>query len=170
MFHPTVFENLKVALENQIYDYDNIDGILEVTGRTDVLDLAVLAREFTLSFKLKGPGKVTSEIVLRSSVKDLGDEILEVDGSTPGCTLLLRFHMSISDAPAQCPAIESILAGYWGPELKPEQTLSFRFGSEATYDNCVTLPFGRQINEAQMEDLPELLETLLQCAGELENV
>lgn len=170
LFHPTVFENLKISLENQIYDYDNLDGVLEVTGRTDVLDLALFSREFTLSFRLNGADKVTAEIVLQASVKDLGDEILEVEGSQPGCKLLLRFYKRISDASVQCPAIEAVLAKYWGSEMQPNQTLSFRYGGEAVYDNCITLPFGRQINEAQMEDLPELLENLLQCAGELENV
>ena len=49
MFHPTVFDNIKIALENQIYDYDNLDGILVVTDRSDLLNLALMSREFSLA-------------------------------------------------------------------------------------------------------------------------
>ncbi|MHA7962595.1 hypothetical protein ACX93W_00520 [Paenibacillus sp. CAU 1782] len=34
-FHPTVFENIKVALENELYDMDNLDGLVTVSGRSD---------------------------------------------------------------------------------------------------------------------------------------
>ncbi|MNN28723.1 hypothetical protein D3C81_1423020 [compost metagenome] len=124
-----------------------------------------------LSFKLSGGFKVTSEVVLLSSVKDLSDEILETPGSDPGCSLELRFYMEIEDVSTQCPAIERILSSIWGPELKPVQTLSFSYGAEgSTYHNCVQLEFNRQITEAQMEDIPDLLKFLLQSAEELERV
>lgn len=171
MFHPTVFENIKVSLENQIYDYDNLDGILMVTGRADSLDLALMSREFTLAFRLTDSSKVTAEIVLRSSVKELGDEILETPGMVPGCHLLLRFYREVDEPAAQCPAIERILSSIWGPELTPVQTLSFRFGNTGTsYSNIIALPFNRQINEEQMDDLPDLLKFLLRSAEELEQV
>lgn len=171
MFHPTVFDNIKVAFENQIYDYDNLDGILVVTDRSDVLDLALMSREFSLSFKLVNGRNVTSEVVLLSSVKELSDEILETPDGAPGCNLLLRFYMEIEDAEVQCPAIERILAAIWGPDLQPVQSLSFLYGQEAdTYNNCTELQFKRQINEEQMEDIPNLLKFLLQSAEELEDV
>ncbi|KUP26031.1 hypothetical protein [Paenibacillus sp. DMB5] len=171
MFHPTVFDNIKIAFENQLYDYDNLDGILMIKGRTDILNLAVMSREFTLAFKLTDGFKVTSEVVLLSSVKELSDEILETPGSNPGCSLLLRFYMEVTDPPIQCPAVERILTGIWGPELKPEQSLSFRYGGEEQiYNNCIQLTFKRQITEEQMEDIPNLLAHLLQSAEELENV
>ncbi|WP_339222900.1 hypothetical protein [Paenibacillus sp. FSL H8-0332] len=171
LFHPTVFDNIKIALENQIYDYDNLDGILIVTDRSDLLNLALMSREFSLAFKLTGGLNVTSEILLQSTVKDLGDEILETPGSDPGCSLLIRFYMEIEDVNEQCPAIEEILTRIWGPEFQPVQSLSFRYGqTDDTYNNCVELQFKRQITEEQMEDLPNLLKFLLQSAEELEEV
>ncbi|MNE65512.1 hypothetical protein D3C80_1609950 [compost metagenome] len=114
---------------------------------------------------------MTSEVVLLASVKELSDEILETPGSNPGCSLLLRFYMEVTDPPLQCPAVERILTGIWGPELKPEQSLSFRYGGEEQiYNNCIQLTFKRQITEEQMEDIPNLLTHLLQSAEELENV
>ncbi|MEK3687176.1 MULTISPECIES: hypothetical protein [Paenibacillus] len=171
LFHPTVFDNIKIAFENQIYDYDNLDGILVVTDRSDLLNLALMSREFSLSFKLTEGNNVTSEIMLQSSVKDLGDEIMETPGSDPGCTLLLRFYMEIDDVNVQCPAAEKILSTIWGPDFQPVQSLSFRYGQEGdTYNNCIELQFKRQITEEQMEDIPNLLKFLLQSAGELEEV
>lgn len=171
MFHPTVFDNIKVALENQIYDYDNLDGLLTVTDRYDRLDLALMSREFSLSFQLAGAVKVTTEVVLRSSVKDLSDEILETPGSKPGCHLLLRFYLDISDPSEECQAVEEILSAIWGPDLTPIQTLSFMYGTEdSVYSNRTELQFNRQITEDQMEDLPDLLKFLLQSAGELEEI
>lgn len=171
MFHPTVFENIKVSLENQIYDYDNLDGLLTVTDRYDRLDLALMSREFSLSFQLAGARKVTSEVVLRSSVKDLSDEILETPDSNPGCSLLLRFYLDISDPSEQCRAVEEVLYAIWGPDLTPVQTLSFIYGTEDNvYSSLTELQFNRQITEEQMEDLPELLKFLLQSAEELETL
>lgn len=171
LFHPTVFDNIKIALENQIYDYDNLDGVLVVTDRSDLLNLALMSREFSLAFKLTEGLNVTSEILLQSTVKELGDEILETPGSDPGCSLFLRFYMEIEDVNVQCPAIEEILTTIWGPEFQPVQSLSFRYGqTDDTYNNCVELQFKRQITEEQMEDLPNLLKFLLQSAEELEEV
>ncbi|KGE18974.1 hypothetical protein [Paenibacillus wynnii] len=171
MFHPTVFDNVKYAFENQIYDLDNLDGIIEVTDRADLLDLALMSREFRVSFKLKDSEKVTSQVVLLSSIKDLGDEILEVPGASPGCTLLLRFYMEVEDESDQCEDIQNTLFAIWGPDLQPIQTLSFIYEQEQeTCNNTIELKFKRQINEDQMEDIPELLKHMIQSAEELETL
>ena len=171
MFHPTIFDNIKVALENQLYDYDNLDELLVITSRTDLLDLALMSREFSLAFKLTGGRYVTAGIVLRSSVKELSDEILETPDGRPGCTLTLLFAMEINDVDVQCPAVEEILNKIWGPELRPVQSLSFRYGEdEPVYQNCVELQFRRLLTEDQMEDIPGLLNYLLQSTEELEKL
>ncbi|GGH36940.1 hypothetical protein [Paenibacillus segetis] len=171
MFHPTVFDNIKVAIENQIYDYDNLDGILVVTDRSDLVNMALMSREFTLSFKLIGGQKVTAEIVLSASTKDLNDEILEVPNQNPGCNLQLRFYTQVENVAIQCQAIKSILHAIWGSDLRPLQALSFIYGEESeVYNNCIELQFKRQITEEQMEDIPELLKHVLQSAEELESV
>lgn len=171
MFHPTVFENIKVTFENQIYDMDSLDGVIEVTDRADLLDLALMSREFRLSFRVRESDTVTAQVVLRSSVKDLSDEILEVPGSAPGCTLLLRFYMEIEDAAVQCEDIQVTLYNIWGPDLQQAQTLSFNYEEEReVYNNTIELTFKRQINEDQMEDIPELLKHILQSAKELASI
>lgn len=171
MFHPTVFDNLKVSIENQLYDYDNLDGALTITGRSDLLDLATLSREFRLSFRLAEEAAVTAELVLRSSLKDLSDEILDLPDTSPGCSLLLRFAMLTSGEPTVCLGIERILAGIWGEELAPVQTLSFTHPRDnGAYKHTAEIAFKRPIHEDQMEDLPELLACLLQSTEQLEQL
>lgn len=171
MYHPTVFENIKYAFENQIYDLDNLDGVIEITDRADLLDLALMSREFRVSFRLKESERVTAQVVLHSTLKDLGDEILEVPGTTPGCTLRLRFYMEVEDESDQCEDIQNTLYAIWGPDLKPVQTLSFIYEQEGeTCNNTIELRFNRQINEDQMDDIPELLKHMIQSAEELEMI
>ncbi|GKU79935.1 hypothetical protein [Paenibacillus sp. L3-i20] len=171
MFDPIVFDNLKVAFENQLYDLDTLDRTVDIIGRKDLLDMAVMSRESVLSFRLAGEERVIAEIVLSASLKDIAAEILEQQGMSPACGLTLRFYMKITDEVKQCEAIERSLMTIWQPEQKPVQTLSRIFGSsEAVYNNVIELHFDRRINEEQMEDIPELIEHMLETLAALREV
>ncbi|MBD2867495.1 hypothetical protein [Paenibacillus arenilitoris] len=168
MFDPTVFENLKVAFENELYDLDNLDRAIDIANRTDRLDMAVMAREFALQFRLAGRTDVTAELRLRATLADLAAEILETEGASPGCSLQLRFHLQVSEPDAQCGLIEEALRRIWQPELTPKQTISRVYGQEPiVHTNRIELDFNRQINEEQMEDIPELARHMLQTLKEL---
>ena len=53
MFDPTVYDNLKVAFENYLYDLDNLDESIHITHRKDQLEMASMSREFILQFSLR---------------------------------------------------------------------------------------------------------------------
>ena len=168
MFDPTVFDNLKVAFENEIYDLDNLDGRIVIADRKDTLELAVMAREFRLRFYLAGQPEVHAEVCLRASLKDLAAELLEQPGAVPGCSLSIYFYTAITDEEQQCGAIQSLLASIWEPAALPQQTLSRAYSQQDTMlSNVVELPFTRQINEEQMNDIPELVEHMLQSLEQL---
>ncbi|RAP74930.1 hypothetical protein [Paenibacillus montanisoli] len=170
MFDPTVFDNLKVAIENQVYDLDNISGQILVTHRIDRLEMAVMARVFAIQFTLANGAGVTAEIRLEASLKDIAAELLD-QGGNPGCTLRLRFFMPIHDTAATCKAIEEKLTALWQPELPPTQTLSFAYGEQpVSYHNEIELHFNRKINEEQIEDLPELIDHVLQSLEALDGL
>lgn len=162
MFDPTVFDNLKVAFENELYDLDNLDRIIAVTGRKDVLDMAVMSREFSLSFRLAGGSDgVSAEMVLDTSLRDLSAEILELQGEKAACGLAVRFHTEVEaeELDVRCKEIERCIADIWLPEEPPVQTLSRVFGdSSGRYRNQIELRFRRRIGEEQMEDIPELID------------
>lgn len=162
MFDPTVFDNIKVSLENQIYDLDNIAERVRITGRIDRLEMSIMSREFGLRFELVDHNNITAEIRLTASLKELASEILEIPGETPGCSLILRLYLQIEDVSNQCKRVQEILQHIWQPEETPIQTLSFVYGQErAVYSNIVEIKFKRKITEDQMGDIPDLIEHVL---------
>ncbi|AHM65380.1 hypothetical protein LK13_21180 [Paenibacillus polymyxa] len=171
MFDPTVFDNLKVAMENAVYDLDNLDSRINITQRIDRLEMSVMSREFGVQFSLREQPGVTAELQLKMDLNNLAAEILEMEDQTPGCSLLLYFDMKIREIETQCSRIENILTDIWKPELRPAQTLSQIYGEKtSTYQNRIELRFSRQINEDQMEDISELLEHVLLTLMELNKV
>ncbi|GAB6926857.1 hypothetical protein JCM10914A_08400 [Paenibacillus sp. JCM 10914] len=168
MFDPTIFENLKVGIENHVYDLDNLDGTILVNGRTDLLDMAVMSRSFTLSFELTHSNKAAAEINLHAGVRDLADEILETPEQQPGCDLTIRFHKEITDAASDCPQIQAILERVWEPQLPPMQTVRYIYDQVPAKFHCTAeLKFPRKINEEQMEDLPNLIDHILRSLEQL---
>ncbi len=171
MFDPTVFENIKVAFENQIYDLENLTGQIRITDRIDRLEMSVMSREFALQFILVDHKNVTAEIRLAASLKELAAEILEMPGETPGCSLILRFYLQIEDVSKQCKQVHEILQRIWNPEETPAQTLSFVYGqAQAIYSNTVEMRFNRNITEDQMGDIPDLIAHLLISLNELHTI
>ncbi|MFB5680835.1 hypothetical protein ACE3NQ_07935 [Paenibacillus terreus] len=168
VFDPTVFDNLKVAIENQIYDLDNIDGVIRVTGRDDRLEMSVMAREFAIRFQVSGDERITAEIRLEASLRELAAEILEQEGEEPGCRLQLRFMLPVRDVSAECPRLEEAVRGIWGQTTDLAQRISYIYGQKAeSFLNTMQLDFRRKINEEQMEDLPELIDHVLRTLVEL---
>ncbi|MDF2834476.1 MAG: hypothetical protein K0Q63_116 [Paenibacillus sp.] len=171
MFDPTVFENVKVALENALYDLDNIDRAVDIVGRKDMLDMAVLSRELSLSCRLSGSEAVTAELLLHASLRELAAELLEQPGAAPTCRLTLRFHLWSDGASGFCEAVERCLLGIWQTPAPPAQTLSRVYGeADGRYRHTAELDFGRGIGEEQIEDLPELLDHLMLSLTELERL
>ncbi|MGG1633076.1 hypothetical protein MHH56_21010 [Paenibacillus sp. FSL K6-3182] len=171
MFDPTVYENLKVVFENQLYDLDTLDRKIDIINRVDRLELAVMSREFMLEFKLAEYAGVSAEIQLTASLKDLAAEILELTGETPACSLRIRFFMEVTDVATQCSQIKQVMQRIWEPDIEPTQTISYLFGTELpTYSNVIELGFSRKIGEEQMEDIPELIDHVLKTLMKLKEI
>src|SRR5690606_21815301 len=119
--------NLRVAFENQINDLDNLEQTVHILNRKDQLDLAIMAREFTIRFSKVGYPSVIVDLTLSSSLKELANEILEVEETEPGCTLTLLVRTFISDVDRECEEIASILRTVWENDISYTQTLSFRY-------------------------------------------
>ncbi|MFX3675227.1 MAG: hypothetical protein ACE3JQ_12400 [Paenisporosarcina sp.] len=164
MYHPTVFENLKVAFENHVYDLDSVEQEITITNRVDRMDFAVMARYIAIEFTLANQPDVTAEIVLEASLEELAAEILEKPGTTPGCTLLLRFYKRVQNVTKQCKQIEQAINEIWDRELQITQTLSFVYEQEASssYLDTIEVGFNHKINEDHMEDIAEFLYHVLE--------
>ncbi|MCW3791737.1 hypothetical protein OM416_09105 [Paenibacillus sp. LS1] len=167
MFDPTVYDNLKVGFENHLYDMDNLDERIQIMGRKDRLEMAVMSREFMLQFCLRDHPEVTGEVVLSSSLEELAAEILETPGAQPGCRLELRFGMIVKEPETQCPAIRSILQQSW-LEQRVCQNILYIFDEQPiTYNVTAHIYFDRSVNEDQMGDIPELCEHMANVMDQL---
>lgn len=191
MFDPIVFENIKVALENQLYDLDNLDERISIIDRKDVLNMAVMSREWSLRFALRGLEHnntnpdlsfINAELVLQSEINDMADEILERPMARPACQLIIRFYCMIEDPIVDCPAIERIISEQWERGIIPKQYLSQYFGQDTSLDfeqkqpiwrpifyyNKIELPLDRRIGEEQMNDFEQLIECAIETVEKLE--
>lgn len=171
MFDPTVFENLKVAFENKIYDLDNLEQKISITNRLDRMELSVLARDFASEFTLIGKPDVAVEIVLKASLKDLSDEILERTTLNLGCSLFVRFKKQIHTVPEQCEQIDKVLKKNWEDEIKIVQQISYIYQEESlTYLDNIEMEFLEKINEGHIRDIDVFLKHILETLEELNHI
>jgi hypothetical protein len=171
LYDPTIFENLKVAFENQVYDLDNLDQKITITNRIDRMDFSILARDFAIQFTLVNQPDVTAEIVLGASVKDLAGEILELPGKSMGCSLLVRFNKRVQNVAIHCEQIEKALNSIWETETQITQTLSFVYEQEASsYQDIIEVKFKSKITEEHTGDIADFLDHVLETLEVLNGI
>ncbi|MEW9698804.1 hypothetical protein [Paenibacillus sp. SI8] len=162
MFDPTIFDNVKVVLEGAVYDLD-LDGVILVTQRSDLINLSSMSRTFAIEFtkKTKLPSK--AEISLHAHLSDLAAEILENTSAAPGCILTVKLFTSVKQPERECPIIGTELSSIWGHRPQLSQLLSYEYGSnEVMYNNQITLNFGRKIDESHIDDFGNLIDCAIQ--------
>lgn len=171
MYDPTIFENLKVAFENHVYDLDNIEHKIRITNRVDRMDFSILTRDFAIQFTLAHQPDVTAEIILQASLEDLAGEILENPRKKPGCSLLIRFHKRVQNIASQCEEIELALNVIWENEIQLTQTLSFEYPQlSSSYLNIIEVKFNQKIHEEHVHDIADFLEHVLKTLKVLNGI
>ncbi len=178
MFHPIVYDNIRVVLEGAVYDRD-LDGEILVTSRADVVDLATFHRKFQIEFGLSDeidPNKsITAQIQLKTLLADIASEQLEQALTDHiGCTICIHFHLEIEDVEKDTEQINQILNEIWGHRPHITQEISVRFDEHrlvqwppSTLKNRITLDFHRKIDEGNIEDMHDLVEHCVQSVVRL---
>ncbi|MGG1664282.1 hypothetical protein [Brevibacillus sp. NRS-1366] len=181
MFHPLVFDNIKVVLEGAVYDRD-FDGAITITGRSDVMDMATFHRMFQVEFTRvdqdKNEQAVIAKMQLRTGLADIAAEQLEQPLTEHiGCTICIHFHvplMTTKDIPQKVREITSILNDIWGNRPYITQTLKARVEEHRIewpphhLENQITLDFHRKIDEGNIDDLRFLIDHTVQSLTELQ--
>jgi hypothetical protein len=168
MSDPTIFENLKVAFENHLYNLDNLEGRILITGRSDVMDLADLSRTLVIRFVRTDQPEIPVEVELSASARDLAGEILELPDTGPGVTLRVRFDKPVTDPAGQCEKIGAMLADLWERDIRLSQTLSFDYPQGDTgWTNRVEAVFNTRIDEDHMGAIGGFTESVIEAAGRL---
>ncbi|WP_026694896.1 hypothetical protein [Peribacillus kribbensis] len=169
MFDPTAFENMKVVLEGIVYDKDLEGGIL-VTDRSDLVDLAVLTRTFSIELKKKSliedPGDVICRIYLAANLGNLAAELLnEGEGSgRAGCQLEASYRFNIDKAEeSYITSLFHTLRNLWGENREVEIKESRLYKDPSAEDRQIEarVIFGRLVTEAQISDFNGLIEHLI---------
>ncbi|RAV02422.1 hypothetical protein [Paenibacillus sp. YN15] len=160
MFDPTIYENVKIVMEGAVYDMD-LGGLIQVTAREDLVDLASLSRTFRIAFRTKpDAGGYTAWMELSSSLSNMAAEILEQPEAQAGCSIMISFTAALSkgaNPQTACEKAERAIRAVWGEQYRIEQqiTHSYSQGQEEVR-HTVRLLFGRTFTEAVIDDLPEL--------------
>jgi len=167
MFDPTVFDNLKVVFEGAMYDLD-FNGSVQITGRTDRLDLCAMSRCFGMEAVRKQAGVVKGRLMLYAALADLAAELLSEAGKQPGCSLLLTFIFPISDVERDCALAETIMKGIWGDGVSLTQSVRVEYGQPGQMENRLKVQFVRKLDEKQIDDIPSLLDHFLMSMEKLD--
>jgi len=171
MFHPLVFDNIRVVLEGAVYDRD-FDGAITITGRSDVMDMATFHRLFQIDFQLADAADqkqaVRAQMQLRTSLADIAAEQLEQPLTEQiGCTICIHFHLPMDASraiPEEARTIAALLNDIWGHRPYITQTLTAKLEEKRLewppprVDNQITLDFYRKIDEGNIDDLRDLLD------------
>ncbi|HEY0827276.1 MAG TPA: hypothetical protein VGE40_04220, partial [Bacilli bacterium] len=168
VFDPTIYENLKVVIEGAVYDLD-LSNKIYVTNRTDRVELSSMSRYYAIRFELRNQRNISAEICLIADVSDLASEILDREDPTCGCRLEIRIYTLIHNVAEECSAILGKLKTIWGNEHRVGQKISFLYNElePPRYHNEITIHFQRKIGENQIEDIPNLIDCVLQSLESL---
>jgi len=179
MFHPTIFDNIRVVLEGAVYDRD-FDGAILITGRSDRVDLADYHRHYQIDFVLAGMAEdveaVKAQIHLRTTLADIAGEQLEQPqlAERIGSTIGIQLVIPIRDVERECGEIIALLHEIWGN--RPHITLQIMARLDERhpvwpadrFEARITLDFQRKIDEGNIDDLRALIEHCILSVKQLE--
>lgn len=171
MFDPTIYENLKVVIEGNIYDLD-LDGKISIIDRKDYVDLATMSRQYSISFQLLDSSPLYhATIKLEADSSDLYGEILEKE-EAHGCKLLLFIITPIKEISKAPPFIQQKLELLWENRPIIDQQIYFDWSNEqkSNYYSKITLHFDRKINEDHISDFPKITRLLLKSLKIIEKL
>lgn len=168
MFDPTAFENMKVVVEGAVYDHD-FYGDIVVTNRQDLVNLAHLSRKFIMEMELKSPlsdTPVVGVVSLGANLENLSAELLPNQSPfNEGSTITVALKMARQLEGIQGGQLLTIIEGIWGSDRHIElinHTYRDNKNSQLTYTTECKISFGRLIKEEQMDDLTDMLDTLIE--------
>jgi len=180
MFHPLVFDNIRVVMEGAVYDRD-FEGAISITDRSDIMDMATFQRLFQIDFELASAADieraVRARMQLRTGLADIAAEQLEQPLTDHiGCTICIHFFTEIREVADELQRITAILNEIWGNRPTITQTVSARLEEHRVewppqgYDNQITLDFHRKIDEGNIDDLRDLIDHTVRSLASLQEL
>lgn len=153
MFDPTAFDNMKVVAEGLFYDLD-LNGVISIKERNDIIDLARLSRKYSLSFSLKERSNILATFRLYARLEQLSAELLaKGDAEQRGAFLEVVYSGSEQDVTKE--RIRKWKAAWGQPRMFETRNID----SSLSGKSCeLVVRFERLITEDMMDDLQQLIE------------
>ncbi|WNB93771.1 hypothetical protein [Bacillus sp. NEB1478] len=150
MFHPSVYDNLKVVLEGVVYDSD-FSGEIEIIDRKDIVDFAVIEKSISLSFIVLGiSDSINGKIILSTNLEKLATEKLQDIPENAGCNLSIQIETPVYEIETDCKQLQLILRKWTTGEIKGkiEQKLTYIYGeSRNVFNNTVSIEIEKPVTE-----------------------
>jgi hypothetical protein len=153
MFDPTAFDNMKVVAEGLFYDLD-LNGVISIKERNDIIDLAQLSRNYSLSFSLNERSNILATFRLYASLKQLSAELL-AEGAPTQHGAFLEVVYSGSEQDITKEMIQKWKAAWGQPRMFETRNIDSSLSGKSIE---LVVRFERLITEDMMEDLQELIE------------
>jgi hypothetical protein len=170
MYHPSVYDNLKIVLEGAVYDLD-FSGAIEIIDRKDIVDLAIMSRTFSILFRVAGlNSSFTGELVLSSRLEDYATEKLEDNPEGAGNKLSIFIRTPVYEIETDCKQIESILKNWTSGELKGDiqQKLIYIYGEPRNiFHNTISIDLFKLITEEETERFAQVLQQAITSIQEI---
>jgi hypothetical protein len=176
MFDPSIFDNLKVVVEGELYDLER-DGAIQIANRQDLLDLAGMSRTFSMCFHLPGCAGNQAELRLYSELRDFAFELanLRITDFRPGCALQLVYRLEDwQPDESQLRSLQQLIYTLWKDEISLRQQLVIPYSSDGSQDEkWVTryeaiLTYKQKVDESHITQIRPFLEHAIEALNHLQ--
>jgi hypothetical protein len=170
MYHPSVYDNLKVVFEGVIYDSD-FSGAIEIIDRKDLVDFAIFEKSTSIAFKLSGiDHSIIGKMILTTNLEKIAIEKLKDNPDAAGCNLSVEIKTPVYEIETDCKKIQMILrkwtAGVFKGEIK--QKLTYIYGeSRNVFHNTISIQIENVVTEEDSEHFNSVLDQLLRSMHEI---
>jgi hypothetical protein len=172
MFDPTAYENMKVVVEGYLYDKD-FDGEISISERNDVINIAKLSREYSISFQLKETNKEHFAIIrIKAGIENFAAELLpvQIEPNHIGSFVELEFVVHHPHKEDFYTLIQTELQHLWGEKRTIQQQVRFNpISSSESIENRIMVHFNRLVLEEQIDDLKAICDHMIETLKWLVN-
>ena len=163
MYHPSVYDNLKVVLEGAVYDLD-FSREIEIINRKDLMDQAIIERSYCIDFVVSAIGEsMRGTISLTSNLEDLAMEKLNDNPEGAGSKLSCVIKTPVYEIETDCKQLQSILKKWGSGDLKGDiqQKLTYIYGQPRhVFTNTISIQLQKPVAEEEPERISSVLDQL----------
>lgn len=170
MYHPSVYDNLKVVLEGAVYDLD-FAGAIEIVDRRDLVDLAVIGRSYSIDFLVSGIiQSFKGNLTLNTNLENYATEKLKDNPEGAGSKVSIFIETPVYEIETDCKQLQSILKKWSEGDLKGDiqQKLTYIYGeSRNVFSNTISIHLQKPFSEEEPERFSLVLEQVIASMKEM---